>query len=243
MTLLFQDPFTSLNPLLRCGKHIVEGLRLQSGGHISRAAGRAAAITRLAEVGIDDPSVVDRYPFQLSGGMRQRVALAAALARDPQLLLADEPSTALDVTTQAEILDLLRRTQVARGMSMIFITHDLRVAFSVCDRVYVLYAGSVLEAGDGRDIQRAPTHPYTLGLLLSEPTARQRQAELQSIEGTVPGPTTSPASARSRRVASGRRTSAVRPGRRWRRCRRAARAGACGSPTSNRTWRERVRGR
>ena len=188
MTLLFQDPFTSLNPLLRCGKHIVEGLRLQSGGHISRAAGRAAAITRLAEVGIDDPSVVDRYPFQLSGGMRQRVALAAALARDPQLLLADEPSTALDVTTQAEILDLLRRTQVARGMSMIFITHDLRVAFSVCDRVYVLYAGSVLEAGDGRDIQRAPTHPYTLGLLLSEPTARQRQAELQSIEGTVPRP-------------------------------------------------------
>ena len=99
-------------------------------------------------MGIDDPSVVDRYPFQLSGGMRQRVALAAALARDPQLLLADEPSTALDVTTQAEILDLLRRTQVARGMSMIFITHDLRVAFSVCDRVYVLYAGSVLEAGD-----------------------------------------------------------------------------------------------
>ncbi len=142
----------------------------------------------MAEVGIDDPTVVDRYPFQLSGGMRQRVALAAALARDPQLLLADEPSTALDVTTQAEILELLRRTQSARGMSMIFITHDLRVAFSVCDRVYVLYAGSVLEVGNARDIQRAPTHPYTLGLLLSEPTARQRQAELRSIEGTVPRP-------------------------------------------------------
>jgi peptide/nickel transport system ATP-binding protein len=188
MTLLFQDPFTSLNPLLRCGKHIVEGLRLQQGKRLSRAAGRAAAISRLAEVGIDDPTVVDRYPFQLSGGMRQRVALAAALARDPQLLLADEPSTALDVTTQAEILELLRRTQSARGMSMIFITHDLRVAFSVCDRVYVLYAGSVLEVGNARDIQRAPAHPYTLGLLLSEPTARQRQAELRSIEGTVPRP-------------------------------------------------------
>ena len=188
MTLLFQDPFTSLNPLLRCGKHIVEGLRLQQGKRISRAAGRAAAISRLAEVGIEDPTVVDRYPFQLSGGMRQRVALAAALARDPQLLLADEPSTALDVTTQAEILELLRRTQSARGMSMIFITHDLRVAFSVCDRVYVLYAGSVLEVGNARDIQRVPAHPYTLGLLLSEPTARQRQAELRSIEGTVPRP-------------------------------------------------------
>ena len=188
MTLLFQDPFTSLNPLLRCGKHIVEGLRLQTGKRISRSEGRAAAISRLAEVGIDDPTVVDRYPFQLSGGMRQRVALAAALARDPQLLLADEPSTALDVTTQAEILDLLRRTQSARGMSMIFITHDLRVAFSVCDRVYVLYAGSLLEVGKARDVQRAPAHPYTLGLLLSEPTARERQAELRSIEGTVPRP-------------------------------------------------------
>jgi oligopeptide/dipeptide ABC transporter ATP-binding protein len=188
MTLLFQDPFTSLNPLLRCGKHITEGLRLQAGKRVPRAEGRADAIARLAEVGIADPSVVDRYPFQLSGGMRQRVALAAALARDPQLLLADEPSTALDVTTQAEILELLRRTQEARGMSMIFITHDLRVAFSVCDRVYVLYAGSVLETGNARDLQRGPMHPYTHGLLLSEPTAHRRQRELRSIEGTVPRP-------------------------------------------------------
>ena len=188
MTLLFQDPFTSLNPLLRCGKHIVEGLQLTAGRRLSRTEGRAAAIERLAEVGIDDPSVVDRYPFQLSGGMRQRVALAAALAGDPQLLLADEPSTALDVTTQAEILDLLRRTQEARGMSLILITHDLRVAFSVCDRIFVLYAGSVLELGNARDVQSAPMHPYTHGLLLSEPTAHRRQTELRSIEGTVPRP-------------------------------------------------------
>ncbi|MEO6124001.1 MAG: ABC transporter ATP-binding protein [Ilumatobacteraceae bacterium] len=188
MTLLFQDPFTSLNPLLHCGKHIIEGLQLRADKKLSRAAARAAAISRLAEVGIDDPTVVDRYPFQLSGGMRQRVALAAALAGDPQLLLADEPSTALDVTTQAEILDLLRRTQEARGMSLILITHDLRVAFSVCDRVYVMYAGSVLEVGNARDVQHAPLHPYTHGLLLSEPTARHRQADLRSIEGTVPRP-------------------------------------------------------
>ena len=188
MTLLFQDPFTSLNPLLHCGKHIVEGLQLQRGKRLTRAAGRDAAITRLAEVGIDDPTVVDRYPFQLSGGMRQRVALAAALAGDPELLIADEPSTALDVTTQAEILELLRRTQEARGMSLVLITHDLRVAFSVCDRIYVLYAGSVLEVGKGRDVQTSPLHPYTHGLLLSEPTAHRRQVELRSIEGTVPRP-------------------------------------------------------
>ena len=188
MTLLFQDPFTSLNPLLRCGKHIVEGLRLRSDRRLPRGAARAEAISRLAEVGIDDPAVADRYPFQLSGGMRQRVALASALAGDPQLLIADEPSTALDVTTQAEILDLLQRTQEQRGMSLILITHDLRVAFSVCDRVFVLYAGSVLEVGNARDVQAAPLHPYTHGLLLSEPTARYRQADLRSIEGTVPRP-------------------------------------------------------
>jgi peptide/nickel transport system ATP-binding protein len=120
--------------------------------------------------------------------MRQRVALASALARDPDLLIADEPSTALDVTTQAEILDLLHRTQQARGMSMILITHDLRVAFSVCDRVIVLYAGSLLEVGRASDLQAEPLHPYTHGLLLSEPTAKSRQAELVSIEGTVPPP-------------------------------------------------------
>lgn len=188
ITLMYQDPFTMLNPLLRSGVHIVEGLRLSSDKKISKAEGRQEAIRRLAEVGITDPDVVDRYTFELSGGMRQRVALAAALARDPDLLIADEPSTALDVTTQAEILELLSEAQQARQMSLVLITHDLRVAFSVCDRVYVLYAGSVLEVGRAEALQRQPLHPYTHGLLLSEPTATSRQAELVSIEGTVPRP-------------------------------------------------------
>jgi len=188
ITLMYQDPFTMLNPLMRAGTHIVEGLRRSSPTRISKAEGKEEAIRRLAEVGITDKDVVDRYTFELSGGMRQRVALAAALARDPDLLIADEPSTALDVTTQAEILKLLSRAQQARGMSLVLITHDLRVAFSVCDRVYVLYAGSVLEVGKAPMLQAQPRHPYTHGLLLSEPTAKSRQAKLISIEGTVPRP-------------------------------------------------------
>jgi peptide/nickel transport system ATP-binding protein len=118
--------------------------------------------------------------------MRQRVGLASALARDPELLIADEPSTALDVTTQAEILNLLGRVQEDRGMGVVLNTHDLRVAFSVCDRIYVLYAGSLLEVGDPTAVEHQPLHPYTLGLLLSEPAADRRQSELLAIEGSVP---------------------------------------------------------
>ncbi|HKF60793.1 MAG TPA: ABC transporter ATP-binding protein, partial [Dongiaceae bacterium] len=125
---------------------------------------------------------------QLSGGMAQRVALAAALARDPELLIADEPSTALDVTTQAEIMKLLQRVQASRGMSLILITHDLRLAFSTCDRVHVLYAGSLLEIGAARDVERDPLHPYTLSLLLSEPPASRRVPRLIAIRGQVPKP-------------------------------------------------------
>jgi peptide/nickel transport system ATP-binding protein len=185
ISLLFQDPFTMLNPLLRCGMHIEEVLPrtpdLRSGRQ------RMAEVQRrLAEVGITDEDVAHRLPFQLSGGMGQRVALAAALGRDPELLIADEPSTALDVTTQAEILKLLARVQRQRGMSMILITHDLRLAFSSCDRVYVLYAGSLLEVGGARDIEREPFHPYTLGLLLSEPPASRRVPQLVAIRGSVP---------------------------------------------------------
>jgi len=186
--LLFQDPFTMLNPLMRCGEHIVELLRGADGARLGRRERRAEAVRRLAEVGIDDPAVADAYPFQLSGGMRQRVGIAAALARDPQVLIADEPSTALDVTTQKAILARLKALQAERGMALILITHDLRVAFSMCDRVEVLYAGRVLERGAAEQLERRPRHPYTLGLLLSEPPGDRRVAQLPAIGGSVPAP-------------------------------------------------------
>jgi peptide/nickel transport system ATP-binding protein len=187
VSLLYQDPFTMLNPLMRCGEHITEGLA-GSRWKARRGALRAEAVRRLAEVGIEDPDVAQRYPFQLSGGMRQRVALAAALARDPDLLIADEPSTALDVTTQAQILELLRSVQASRGMGLILITHDLRVAFSVCARVYVLYAGRVMESAPAPALEREPLHPYSLGLLVSDPPVDRTLARLPVIAGSVPRP-------------------------------------------------------
>jgi peptide/nickel transport system ATP-binding protein len=186
ISMVFQDPFTMLNPLLRCGNHVGESLA--EGRRLSKAERSDEVMRRLAEVGIDGEQVARSYPFQLSGGMRQRVGLAAALARDPELLIADEPSTALDVTTQAEILELLGSVQQDRGMGVILITHDLRVAFSVCDRVYVLYAGSLLEVAEARAMEQEPLHPYSLGLLLSEPSADRRQPELVAIDGSVPSP-------------------------------------------------------
>jgi peptide/nickel transport system ATP-binding protein len=181
IAMLFQDPYTMLNPLQRSGRHIEETLL---DGH----GARAEALRRLSEVGISDPHVADRYPYQLSGGMRQRVALAASLARDPGLLIADEPTTALDVTTQAEILGLLRRVQEARGMGLVLITHDLRIAFAVCDRVHVMYAGTILEVSPARSLSAEPLHPYTLGLLLSEPPVDRRLAQLSTIEGSIRRP-------------------------------------------------------
>jgi peptide/nickel transport system ATP-binding protein len=176
-----------LNPVMRCAGHLEEVLRNRE-QPVGRRAARRQAVTRLAEVGITDPGAADRYPFQLSGGMRQRVALAAALAGDPELLIADEPSTALDVTTQAEILDLLKSVQQARGMGLIMITHDLRVAFSVAERVYVLYAGTLVEVSDAAPLEAEPLHPYSLGLLLSEPATEYKQAQLLAIDGSVPAP-------------------------------------------------------
>jgi peptide/nickel transport system ATP-binding protein len=180
MSMILQDPFTMLHPMRRAGDQVVETLEL------TRAERHAEAARRLAEVGIDDPSVARRYPFELSGGMRQRVGIAAALARDPQLLIADEPSTALDVTTQREVLRLLRSLQASRGMALVLITHDLRVAFSVCDRVTVLYAGRVMESGTTAALHHQPRHPYTVGLLLSEPRVDIRLPTLQAIPGSVP---------------------------------------------------------
>ncbi|MEU6998202.1 ABC transporter ATP-binding protein [Nonomuraea sp. NPDC046570] len=179
MALLMQDPFAMLNPLRTAGAHIAESLRGR--------AGRDEVVRRLAEVGIEDPSVAGRYPFQLSGGMRQRVAMAAALAGDPELIIADEPTTALDATTQHEILALLGRIQEARGMGVLLITHDLRVAFATCDRVAVMYAGRVVEQGPGRELAETPAHPYTIGLLAALPSVEHTLERLVGIPGNVPG--------------------------------------------------------
>ncbi|MFD1933138.1 oligopeptide/dipeptide ABC transporter ATP-binding protein [Nonomuraea mangrovi] len=172
ISLLMQDPFAMLNPLRTAGQTIAE-----SGGAVRE---------RLREVGIDDPTVAKRYPFQLSGGMRQRVALAAALARDPELLIADEPTTALDATIQHEIMELLGRIQRERGMSVLLITHDLRVAFTLCDRLAVMYAGRIVERGPAREIAAGPAHPYTAGLLRALPSAERTLATLTGIPGSVP---------------------------------------------------------
>ena len=185
LSLMLQDPFTMLNPLMKSGLHVAEMLRDRPEFR-DRAALKTEVARRLGEVGITDPDVAERMPFQLSGGMSQRIALAAALARDPQLLIADEPSTALDVTTQAEVIKLLKRVQQLRGMSLILITHNLRLAFSTCDRIYVLYAGSLLEVGTARAVEADPFHPYTLGLLLSEPPPDKRVPKLIAIRGKVP---------------------------------------------------------
>jgi len=184
IALVMQDPFTTLNPLMRCGTQICPTKRT----HVARSERRADAVRRLTEVGIRDPNVVDRYPSQLSGGMRQRVALAAALANDPKVLVADEFSTALDVTTQKEIWLLLRRIQEARGMGLVIITHDLRMAFSMCDRVHVMYAGSFMETGNAKAVEQQPLHPYTLGLLLAEPDVTASADSHLLMSGSVPRP-------------------------------------------------------
>lgn len=167
IALLMQDPFTSLNPLMRCGAQVLEAKPLRG---LSKRQRREEARRRLAEVGITAHNAEARYPFEFSGGMRQRVALAAALATNPSVLIADEFTTALDVTTQKAVLDLVRSIQRQRGMGLMIITHDLRMAFAMCERVYVMYAGSLMETGRPAAIARAPTHPYTLSLTMAEPS-------------------------------------------------------------------------
>jgi len=186
-SMILQDPFTMLNPLMRVGRHLEEVLRGKPEYRaMSRTERRAEVQRRLEEVGITDPTVARRYPFQLSGGMRQRVGIAATLATDPDLIIADEPTTALDAVTQQEILTLLISIQRQRRMSMIMITHDLRVAFAACDRVYVMYAGAMMEAGPSDALATSPRHPYTLGLLASEPPLDRRLTRLPVIKGELP---------------------------------------------------------
>ncbi|HMR06869.1 MAG TPA: ABC transporter ATP-binding protein [Polyangiaceae bacterium] len=190
IAMIFQEPMTSLNPVYTVGSQIVEAVRLHK--PLSRAAARARAIEMLKLVGIPSPEDrVDAYPHQLSGGMRQRVMIAMALSCDPDVLIADEPTTALDVTIQAQILDLLRRLQAELAMSVLFITHDLGVVAEFSNNVVVMYAGRVVESGSVEEVFAAPEHPYTRGLLASVPPlaasrGAAKQARLQTIEGVVP---------------------------------------------------------
>ncbi|HWV57400.1 MAG TPA: ABC transporter ATP-binding protein [Longimicrobiales bacterium] len=197
IAMIFQEPMTSLNPVFRVGDQIMESLELHQ--ELDRRAARAKAIDMLRLVGIPSPEQrVDEYPHQLSGGMRQRVMIAMALACDPKLLIADEPTTALDVTIQAQILDLLNRLQAELGMSIILITHDLGVVAETCDRVVVMYAGQVFEEGEVDDVFHSPQNPYTEGLLRSIPRLGRSANRLAVIPGIVPSPFDWPAGCRFR---------------------------------------------
>jgi oligopeptide transport system ATP-binding protein len=186
VAMIFQDPMTSLNPVLPIGLQIAESLELHKG--VGRAAARRRAGELLDLVGIPSASRrLDDYPHQFSGGMRQRVMIAMAISCEPKLLIADEPTTALDVTIQAQILDLLRRLRSQLGMALILITHDLGVVAGICDRVHVMYAGKIVEAAPVDDAFADPRHPYTLGLLGSIPRIdRPFGAKLTPIEGMPP---------------------------------------------------------
>ncbi|WP_270936241.1 ABC transporter ATP-binding protein, partial [Falsiroseomonas oryzae] len=185
ISMIFQEPMTSLNPVMTVGDQVAESLILHRG--LSRTAARRRAVELLDLVRIADPQRrIDDYPHRLSGGMRQRVMIAMALALEPRVLIADEPTTALDVTIQAQILELLRAMQRSLGMGLLLITHDLGVVAQLADRVAVMYAGRIVEEASVTDLFDHPTHPYTQGLFGATPAREQVRARLREIPGMVP---------------------------------------------------------
>ena len=186
VAMIFQDPMTSLNPAYTVGFQIMEALKTHEGGTKKARKDRTLELLRL--VGIPDPeSRIDIYPHQLSGGMSQRVMIAMAIACRPKLLIADEPTTALDVTIQAQIMELLLELQKKECMSLILITHDLALVSEAADRIIVMYAGQIVEEGTAKDIFREPKHPYTQALLRSLPEFAEEKSRLASLQGVVPG--------------------------------------------------------
>lgn len=188
ISMIFQEPMTSLNPIIKCGKQIAESLRLHRG--MKKKEAMEEAVRMMRAVGIANPEVrAHEYPHQMSGGMRQRVMIAMALACQPQILIADEPTTALDVTIQAQILDLIRELNESMGTSVVFITHDLGVVSELCDTVIVMYTGHIVEQAPVKELFESPKHPYTKGLLNAIPKITRERNPLETIEGMVPNPT------------------------------------------------------
>ncbi len=195
ISMIFQEPMSSLNPVYKVGSQIIE--MIHSHENISKKEAQERAVDMLRLVGIPRPDkVVNEYPHQLSGGMRQRVMIAMALACGPEILIADEPTTALDVTIQAQILELMKDIQEKLDMSIILITHDLGVVAEICEKVIVMYAGEIVEEANVLDLFDYPLHPYTKGLLNSLPDIETEQEYLPSIEGVVPSPSDMPTGCR-----------------------------------------------
>jgi oligopeptide/dipeptide ABC transporter ATP-binding protein len=187
MAMIFQEPMTSLNPVTRVGAQVQEAIALHS--DVSAFAARMQVIDLFEMVGIPDPQRrVDAYPHQLSGGLKQRVMIAMAMAMKPRLLIADEPTTALDATIRAQILDLIRNLAASTGTAVLLITHDFGVVNELADRVAVMYAGQIVEEGTREDLLARPQHPYSQGLLKSIPRAEKRGGRLEEIQGVVPRP-------------------------------------------------------